>query len=301
MSCIKICSGILLFLAYHLILLLLALMNTAVWTTELPRIQLWHHPSLYAVVKGFNVFFGTFIICIILVICFKIGDHILSIANLRIRANYNFYLLIISFIIVFCFPIIYVYIARHIGTMMIQEKLTNFTLLTLICFIAIDSMIIFVFAIFLLLTSIMSTMRSYNIFRHLVKLSEDKKQLKKKQQQQQPKSNVKIKRIEQLRRYPGHHYGVYPGHGRIPAKGVYQYPLKSKRNSNQQQTPDHRVYRVESSMTQRYGYGYVATPTLTLSDPSGSFDGSLQQQQQQQQRSNTSTSHPLSETAVYLV
>ena len=298
MSCIKICSGILLFLAYHLILLLLALMNTAVWTTELPRIQLWHHPSLYAVVKGFNVFFGTFIICIILVICFKIGDHILSIANLRIRANYNFYLLIISFIIVFCFPIIYVYIARHIGTMMIQEKLTNFTLLTLICFIAIDSMIIFVFAKFLLLTSIMSTMRSYNIFRHLVKLSEDKKQLKKKQQ---TKSNVKNKRIEQLRRYPGHHYGVYPGHGRIPAKGVYQYPLKSKRNSNQQQTPDHRVYRVESSMTQRYGYGNVATPTLTLSDPSGSFDGSLQQQQQQQQRSNTSTSHPLSETAVYLV
>ena len=295
MSCIKICSGILLFLAYHLILLLLALMNTAVWTTELPRIQLWHHPSLYAVVKGFNVFFGTFIICIILVICFKIGDHILSIANLRIRANYNFYLLIISFIIVFCFPIIYVYIARHIGTMMIQEKLTNFTLLTLICFIAIDSMIIFVFAKFLLLTSIMSTMRSYNIFRHLVKLSEDKKQLKKKQQ---TKSNVKNKRIEQLRRYPGHHYGVYPGHGRIPAKGVYQYPLKSKRNSNQQQTPDHRVYRVESSMTQRYGYGNVATPTLTLSDPSGSFDGSLQQQQQ---RSNTSTSHPLSETAVYLV
>ncbi|XP_046919443.2 uncharacterized protein LOC124499561 [Dermatophagoides farinae] len=298
MSCIKFCSGVLLFLAYHLIILLLALMNTAIWTTELPRIQLWHHPSLYAVVKGFNVFFGTLVICIILIICFKIGDHILSIANLRIRANYNFYLFIISFIIVFFFPIVYVAIARHIGTMLIREKLTNFALLTLICFVAIDSLIIFVFAIFLLLTSIMSTMRSYNIFRHLVKLSEEKKQPKKKQQQSNVMLTKRHKRVEQLRRYPGH--GVYPGHGRIPARGVYQYPTttttKSKRNSEQQSLASQltgRVYRIEPSMMQRYGYGYVATPTLTPSDPSGSYDDSLQQR--------TSKMHPLSETAVYLV
>ncbi|OTF80481.1 hypothetical protein BLA29_005939 [Euroglyphus maynei] len=268
-------------------------MNTAIWTTELPRIQLWHHPGLYAVVKGFNVFFATLVVCIILIICFKIGDRILSIANLRIRANYNFYLLIISFIIVFFLPIVYVAIARHIGTMLIREKLTNFALLTLICFVAIDSMIIFVFAIFLLLTSIMSTMRSYNIFRHLVKLSEEKKHPKKKQQST-VMSNKRNKRVEQLRRFPGH--GVYPGLGRIPAQCIYQYPKRTKRNSEQpsmaSQTPG-RVYRIESSMAQRYGYGYVATPTLTLTDPSDSL---------QQRSSLTATAkHPLSETAVFLV
>ncbi|UXI23059.1 leucine-rich repeat serine/threonine-protein kinase 1 [Sarcoptes scabiei] len=143
----------------------------------MPSIRLFHHSSLYTIVKGFNIFVGIFVLVSIIILCYRIGDHILSIADLRKRSYYNFYLFLASFIIVITYPFIYVALARIVGSMLIHETLFDFGALTMICFVTIHSMILFVLAIFLLLTSIMSTMRSYNIFRHLIKLKEKGEQI----------------------------------------------------------------------------------------------------------------------------
>lgn len=282
--CSKILSALLIFIAYHLILLVLALLNTAIWTTELPRFRIFHHSSLYAIVKGFNVFFGILIIVTIIIICYKIGYRVLMIANLRNRANYNFYLFIFSFIIVICVPIIYVAIARQIGTLMKRENLTNFAILTLICFVALDALILFVFAIFLLLTALMSTLRSFNIFRHLVKLHEEETNVKKKRLRTRPprpgkKIPIKRPRQAQLRRS-------------MPV-GVYQSNLSTiKENLTNLPSDVGRFYRVTPVLMQRYGYNYVVTPTLTPSYSSP--DLALPS-------TSTDYQHPLSESTVFLV
>lgn len=282
--CSKILSALLIFIAYHLILLVLALLNTAIWTTELPRFRLFHHSSLYAIVKGFNVFFGILIIITIIIICYKIGYRVLMIANLRNRANYNFYLFIFSFIIVIFVPIIYVATARQIGTLLKRENLTNFAILTLICFVAFDALILFVFAIFLLLTALMSTLRSYNIFRHLVKLHEEETNVKKKRLRTRPPARPgkkipvnKRRRQTQLRRS-------------MPV-GVYHTNRSSLMEPN---LPSNvaRFYRVTPVMMQRYGYNYVVTPTLTPSYSSPDLA---------QPSTSTDYQHPLSESTVFLV
>lgn len=166
----KIWFGILLFELYHLVIWLVAFLNTSVWVTEQPKAQIFHQHGLYEFAKGFNVFFGVTVLLTTIVIAFLIGDWILSIADLRIRAHYNFALFISSFTLVIIIPTLYVLTLRYYA----QARYDSFIIEVIMNFVALDAIIIFIQAIFLLLTAMLSTLRSYNIFRYLIKLREQR-------------------------------------------------------------------------------------------------------------------------------
>lgn len=167
----KLCFVMTLSLIYFLIIAIVSLLNTVTWATE--DEHFFHAKALHMMVKGFNVFFAVAALVTIIRMSYVLGDHILSIADLRVRAHYNFILLIFSFAIIWIVPILYMlcvhYLYKYNAPSYIRKDLALQLFFT---FLAINTYVIFVQAIFLLLTSIMCTLRSYHTFRYLIKLRE---------------------------------------------------------------------------------------------------------------------------------
>ena len=159
----------LLTICYFMVVGLVSVLNTATWLTEPPYEQVYHQPGLYAVVKGFNTFFGMIVLIVVVFIAFVIGDRILLIPDLRIRAHYNFYLFVISATATVIIPFLYM-LCRHLHLFTLSPVWNHFYLLCLSTFLALNACILFLLSIFLLLTALMCTLRSYSVFKYLVKL-----------------------------------------------------------------------------------------------------------------------------------
>ncbi len=151
------------------IIAIVAFLNTVLRITEKPIEQWYHEPGLYAIAKGFNVFFGVTVLVAIICIAYQIGDRILHIASLRERADYNLYLFLGSATAVVAIPGLYMVIV-HLRLFSLGPHWNSLPLLTLSTCLALHASIFFLLAIFLLLTSVLTTLRSYNVFKYLVKL-----------------------------------------------------------------------------------------------------------------------------------
>lgn len=169
----KLCFVLTLSLLYFLIISIITLMNTITSATEDESLNTLHAKGLNAIVKGFNVFFGFTCLVTIIRLSYLIGNYILSIADLRVRAHYNFILFIFSFTIICLVPMLYMlcvhYLYKYNAPSYIRKNLIIQFFFT---FLAINTYVVFVQAIFLLLTSMMCTLRSYHTFRYLIKLRE---------------------------------------------------------------------------------------------------------------------------------